>query len=67
MDNTEITFDDMVDDAVRRVLQAFGKGEDLRGACYNIVNSTAMWACELERKRCAQSAFETGLRFGKEI
>lgn len=35
--------DEMVDSAVLRIIRAFGKGEDLRGACWSIVNSSVNW------------------------
>ena len=50
MANKDITFDDMVESAVSRVIQAFGKGEDLRGACYSIVMATSIWAQDKDRE-----------------
>ena len=49
--NKDITFDQMVDSAVAQVIRSFGKGEDLRGACWCIVSSTARWAQEQEKER----------------
>ncbi len=51
MANKDITFDDMVENAVSQVIRAFGKGEDLRGACYSIVMATSIWAVEREKER----------------
>ena len=51
MANKDITFNEMVDNAVSQVIRAFGKGEDLHGACYSIVNATAVWAQDREKER----------------
>ena len=40
----ELTFDDLVEEGVKAILRAFGKGEDLDGAVYYIVNGTAQWS-----------------------
>lgn len=39
----ETTFDDLVDNGIHQILHSFGKGEDLRGAVWAIVNSAAHW------------------------
>ena len=51
MANKDLTFDDMVEYAVSRVIRAFGKGEDLRGACYSIVRASAQWALDVEKEK----------------
>lgn len=45
------TFDELVDNAVAQIIRAFGKGEDLRGACWAIVNGTARWVIAEEERR----------------
>ena len=39
----KIKFEDLVDDGIRQILRAFGKGEDLHGAVWAIVNNAAYW------------------------
>ena len=38
-----LTYNEMVDEGVRLILTAFGKGEDLRGAVSMIVIGTSNW------------------------
>ncbi len=49
-----LTFDDMVEFAIGRVITAFGKGEDLRGAMWLVVNSSANWGAENEKRIIAE-------------
>ncbi len=46
---TPPTFDQLVDNAVAQIIRAFGKGEDLRGACWAIVNGSANWGATIEK------------------
>ena len=48
------TMDDMVEYGVARVIEAFGKGENLRGAVYSIVNASAHWGAENEKRYLAE-------------
>lgn len=41
--NKEVTLDQMVEFGIGRILQAFGKGEDLKGAVTSIVIASAQW------------------------
>ncbi len=43
MADKKLTFDEMVDEGVKAIIRAFGKGEDLRGAVAYIVCGTAQW------------------------
>lgn len=45
------TYDEMVDNAVKQIIRAFGKGSDLHGACATIVNSSANWGAENVRNK----------------
>lgn len=51
----EMTFEDMVDEGVKAVIRSFGKGEDLHGAVWYIVNATARWAHEKATKEKASA------------
>ena len=44
MAEKRLTYDEMVDEGVKLVIRAFGKGEDLRGAISVLVSGTALWA-----------------------
>jgi hypothetical protein len=44
------TFEDMVEFAISQVISAFGKGENLRGAMWLVVNSSANWGAENEKR-----------------
>lgn len=43
MAEKRLTHEEMVDEGVKAVIRAFGKGEDLRGAVWQIVTGTALW------------------------
>lgn len=43
MAEKRLTYDEMVDEGVKLVIGAFGKGEDLRGAVSMIVIGTSNW------------------------
>ena len=47
----EVTFQDMVDWGIQRIIKAFGKGEDLQGAVFGIVQGAAAWGSERTEKR----------------
>lgn len=37
------THEEMVDEGVKTIIRAFGKGQDLHGAVWQIVTGTALW------------------------
>lgn len=43
MAEKRLTYDEMVDEGVKLVISAFGKGEDLRGSVSLMVSATALW------------------------
>lgn len=43
MAEKRLTYDEMVDEGVKTIIRAFGKGEDLHGAVWQIVTGTALW------------------------
>lgn len=47
----EVTFDDLVDSGIHQIIRSFGKGEDLRGAVWAIVNDAAYWGGEQAETR----------------
>ncbi len=46
MTQKALTFTDLVDSGVLSIIRAFGKGEDLRGAVWGIVNGTCNWVAQ---------------------
>ena len=52
----KVEFEDLVQDGVRRILLSFGKGEDLRGAVWGIVNGACLWSREETEERIAREA-----------
>lgn len=46
----EVTFKDLIDDGVLQIIRAFGKGEDLQGAMWNIVNRATNWGADQAKK-----------------
>lgn len=48
------TMDEMVEFGIARVIEAFGKGENLRGAIWLITNSAAHWGAENEKRYQAE-------------
>jgi len=43
MAKKRLTYDEMVDEGVKLVIRAFGKGEDLRGAVSLLISGTSLW------------------------
>lgn len=60
------SMDEMVEYGIARVIEAFGKGENLRGAIYSIVNASAHWGAENEKRAIAKQAAETKKRVAAE-
>lgn len=56
------SMDDMVEFGISRVLEAFGKGENLRSAVFSIVNASAHWGAENEKRYKAELAKHDGER-----
>lgn len=48
------SMDDMVEYGIARVIEAFGKGENLHGAVYSIVNASAHWGARNEKRYQAE-------------
>lgn len=46
-----LTFDEMVDEGVKAIIRAFGKGEDLRGAVFYIVQGTSQWTADVLKEK----------------
>lgn len=64
MAEKRLTHQEMVDEGVKVIIRAFGKGEDLHGAVWQIVTSTAMWT-EANLKAYAEAELKAKKKKGK--
>lgn len=48
------TMEEMVEYGISKVIEAFGKGENLRGAVYSIVHHSAHWGVENHKRYQAE-------------